>query len=956
MPVRAQYRSDGIWFQIQCGGKFIGLPLGSQGTRAAILNSDATECIKDEHYSLIRCLNELKLELGDGLLGDAEKGYLLDPEHFYEVVESEKESIRDLLLELPVPKASPALSIDEIGHVGRSDYEVCWNVLIYGRPYGDSERVGCIVRAGKDWFCLSHEQYDLLTTIEQPPPMESIEDRARYQARCKSLAIRAGARMSNFTENRDFLFPEVVECRPVMSEDGREIRFEPIISDADKKELGEAEDLFHQGRHEGISCLYRNGKRTKVVWGDGVGEKAQSIAELTPVTGTDVPKFARNPLQFLPDDVSEQMSDDELEGFADRVKGLKIRTSRAMPYLNVTKAEGPSGKSGGWFNIDAGYKIEDDQNDDVDAVPGEKNNDISQQIVEAAKRGEHAVYDEENGKWIEFDPEKILSFEEARQKANLSDEPVTSQSKNLILDIFENIEGIEYTENIPEASNDNIPFDGSHAEVEFQAPPASFRGKLKKYQLEGYNFIRSNYEHNRGVLLADDMGLGKTIQVIAFLLHLQGKDLLSPALVVLPKTLIENWQNEIRKFAPTIRGVYVHQGWERRRRAEEIGRFEIVLTTYETLARDQVELGKVRWSCVISDESQRVKNFRTLAANAIKGMNTKFRIAMTGTPVENRLAEFWSIVDFVQPGLLGSYKEFRHAYELPIQQDEHGKIDQLVNAVAPIYLRRTKEKELAAELPPKEEQHVFLQLNKIQKDLIAKSIRDHRRSQQKTVLPLILRILEISSHPRLVDNNGLQGSGSMAELMEESPKLEWLMDELEEIKQRGDKAVLFTRFVRMQSILQRTISERFDVLPEIINGTIHSSRQRIIDEFGRVPGFNVLILSPDAAGVGLNVTSANHVIHFTRVWNPAVENQSTDRCYRIGQEKPVHVYYPVMLGKGFMSPTPEERLNDILTSKRELMKNVIIPKGLEQDIKASDFKDIVDNYQEKQGLFSFLKR
>ena len=462
---------------------------------------------------------------------------------------------------------------------------------------------------------------------------------------------------------------------------------------------------------------------------------------------------------------------------------------------------------------------------------------------------------------------------------------------------------------------------------------------MKDYQVQGYSFIRGHYEAGTGVLLADDMGLGKTVQIISFLSYLFDENQLSPALLVMPLSLIENWCSEMRKFLPAVAHIYVHQGNHRYRSPELIENNEVVMTSYETLARDQELLGRIRWSCVVCDEVQKVKNFHTLAASAVKGMNTSFRIAVTGTPVENRLSELWSIVDFVQPGLLGSYKVFRKTYEAPIQKgapEKEERVKELIDEIAPVFLRRKKEDVLAGQIPEKTDEIYPIAMCSPQRELYCKILRDREEEEKNCALGTIQKLMMLCSHPRLITKE-MYNTASASALEKESPKLAWTMEQLHEIKRKKEKVIIFTRYLAMQSILRQAIFEEFKIDAPIINGQIKDNRLSIIHQFEASKGFNIMILSPKAAGVGLNIVAANHVIHYTREWNPAIENQATDRAYRIGQTKPVFVYYPVMECPQFS--TVEERLNDLLKDKREIMKNVIIPTDLE--VTAEDFYDLL---------------
>lgn len=418
-------------------------------------------------------------------------------------------------------------------------------------------------------------------------------------------------------------------------------------------------------------------------------------------------------------------------------------------------------------------------------------------------------------------------------------------------------------------------------------------------------------------------GLGKTVQVIAFLCHLKEKNKLAPTLIVAPLALLENWKRELLRFIKSLneQDIYIHHGPGRIRDKGWLEQFDIVLTSYESLVRDQILMGQVDWTCVICDEAQKFRNSSNATAHAVKAMKNKFRLAMTGTPVENGLTELWSIMDYVQPGLLGSLNEFKRRFEQPIlsaiNREQIFRVeDELLSIIQPVYKRRKKLEVLSDALPKRHEPiRTYVDLGPEQKDLYAKTIMDVKSGDMEA-LTALNRLRQICSHPGLCDER-------YEELpLERVPKLAATMNYLKEIANKGEKALIFTFYKKMQWILRRWIMQTFGIHPPIINGDVHD-RHWIVEEFNRSPGFHVMILSQQAAGVGLNITGANHVIHYTRWWNPAIENQATDRVYRIGQEKEVYAYYPIVtldFGKSM-----EQHLDDLLREKEALAERVLVP-------------------------------
>jgi SNF2 family DNA or RNA helicase len=421
------------------------------------------------------------------------------------------------------------------------------------------------------------------------------------------------------------------------------------------------------------------------------------------------------------------------------------------------------------------------------------------------------------------------------------------------------------------------------------------------------------------------MGLGKTIQAIVHLLHLKENGIDGPHLIVVPKTLVENWYREIEKFSNGSLKVYIHGTPPRTLSPQSLQQFDLVLTTYDTLRRDQVSLGTVPWTMVICDEAQFVKNPTAQRTSAVKAMKSKHRAALTGTPVENGLIEFWCIMDFVQPGLLGSWADFRTKYERPIvkgTEDERQKqVQGLLHQIKGYYLRRMKS-EYLKDLPLKSVEYREVRLSEEQFNIYLQVARMGKAGGKGAALAAIQKLLRVSAHPSALDTlpYGVKGTS-----VSSCPRLEETLGIIQAVKTASQKVIIFTDFKAIQRILQQAILEKFGLWADVINGDITENRQIIIDIFSEKPGFNVLILGHQVGGVGLNITAANHVIHYTRPWNPAKENQATDRVHRIGQSKPVTVYYPIVKDERFV--TVEERLDELIRSKEELAKDVLRPSS-----------------------------
>lgn len=448
--------------------------------------------------------------------------------------------------------------------------------------------------------------------------------------------------------------------------------------------------------------------------------------------------------------------------------------------------------------------------------------------------------------------------------------------------------------------------------------PAALEASLRDYQLRGLNWLHRMTALGLGGCLADDMGLGKTITLIALHLHRQSdKESAGPTLVVCPASLMGNWQREIEKFAP---GTPVRRFHGASRSLERLADGEFVLTTYGTMRLDAGRLAGTSWGLVVADEAQHVKNPYSATARQLRTIGTRARVALTGTPVENNLSELWAILDWTTPGLLGKLGGFRTRYA---QAVEGGKdpaaAERLSRLVAPFLLRRRKsDPGIAPELPPKTETDRTVSLTREQTGLYEAVVRETLAeistadgfSRRGLVVKLLTALKQICNHPAQY-------------LREEEPlvegrsgKVELLDELLDTILAEGAGVLVFTQYVRMARLIERHLAARGVPTLLLHGGTPVARRQEMVDRFqgGEVP---VFLLSLKAAGTGLNLTRAGHVVHFDRWWNPAVEAQATDRAYRIGQTQPVQVHRLIAEG------TIEDRIADMLDRKRELADAVL---------------------------------
>ena len=452
------------------------------------------------------------------------------------------------------------------------------------------------------------------------------------------------------------------------------------------------------------------------------------------------------------------------------------------------------------------------------------------------------------------------------------------------------------------------------------ALPASLNANLRPYQMRGYSWMYRNAQIGFGSVLADDMGLGKTLQVIATLLKYKEEGALNKekCMVVAPTGLLTNWQAEIQKFAPSLVSSIYHGA---KRELKSLTECDVLITTYGIVRSDADILKKKKWQLLVIDEAQNIKNHTTEQSKAVKSLKANTFIAMSGTPVENRLSELWSIMDFSNRGLLGNLKDFKDTYSDPIQNMNDAIVaGRLKKVTAPFLMRRMKtDKTIISDLPDKIEINAYCQLVARQASLYEKTLEEAMNViegigtdkkdlfvRQGLVLQMILALKQICNHPtQFLKNNILDDTMS--------GKLQLLYDKLESIVESNEKVLIFTQFTEMGKLLQHFISERFGETPLFYHGgcTV-TQRNEMVQTFQTNRADKIFILSLKAAGTGLNLTAANHVIHYDLWWNPAVEAQATDRAYRIGQKS------NVMVHRFITKNTFEEKINDLIQSKKDL--------------------------------------
>ena len=488
-------------------------------------------------------------------------------------------------------------------------------------------------------------------------------------------------------------------------------------------------------------------------------------------------------------------------------------------------------------------------------------------------------------------------------------------------------------DNIPVemASDFKQQFDAWRAETEIPLPE-NLNATLRPYQMRGYSWMYKNLEIGFGCILADDMGLGKTLQVITFLLKMkqEGKFAEKKAIVVMPAGLLCNWQVEIKKFAPELTFFAYHGG---RRNLQKFNA-DVLLTTYATFRKDFAELDKHEWQTIIIDEAQNIKNADSEQSKLLRRMRAPMKIAMSGTPVENRLMEFWTIMDFANHGFFPSASEFREKFETPIQKNGNQIVAETFRKItAPFMLRRLKtDKSIISDLPDKIIQDEYAELTRSQAALYQKTLEHfmqelemeqalsekandaHALFKRKgIILQMILALKQICNHPATFLKGLDESAASQKSSKLESGKMQMLLDLLTSIQEQGEKTLIFTQFAEMGHLLKSTIESELGLRTHFYHGgCTQTQRSEMIQDFQENPDCKVLILSLKAGGTGLNLVAASQVIHYDLWWNPAIEAQATDRAFRIGQKRNVQVHRFITKG------TFEEKINALLETKKAI--------------------------------------
>lgn len=948
-------------------------------------------------WPLVR--GQLEILATEGKAEETPEGFLL----LHEVAAGLDAEAADLL-DLP-PFYPYAITLRSHGSLTSLHYELEYR-RPDGAPFYGIKVLGSFVELSRNTcFRFNADQYALVSLVEESnQKSRQIQNRAEASqynslqlARIKELSEKVHAALDQFLERQKIVAADKLSVRLVKNQDGS-FSVLPVLlrKEGDSYTRIEADSLEQGFRNNPYNTKKILGEdRTQYVFtpeqAEGIGQLHQ-CGRLSPEAARQV---AEHPREFFASDVF----DFDIGVYGDRVVSIGEFKAPDLPfYLGSGRdwlpPEGKGAESAPETGqepvppVDAGFSL------DAENYP-----EVIQKVSDALDRGENRIILGERE--VELTPAFLtdlakfrekLAVTEAKEKAEQQDGSKAGK-KDPSLQIEENYFADQY--HARKAARERMLGKNRLEACLGQGLKEEIR--LLPHQQVGMEQLAACWEHGcHGVLLADDMGLGKTLEAFGFLAALKkahGSRDMASVLIVAPVSLLRNWVEEYRKFVAdglfdgiiSMCGAELKKHWARnpdgsrctfqppdpklkavsmlefvdRDRQIDYRKNHLILTTYETLRELQLSFGRVAWSVMIADEAQKIKNPGTRTSVAVRAMNCDFGLALTGTPVENSWTDLWTIMDFVEPGKLESLKDFNSHYQRQLE-DVGGSREKLTElgeslrkSLDPCFIRRLKE-DVSLGLPAK---NIFrfkdpmpVGQRKLYGDVVRNARKQAGRETTMTMLQVIARLRDISLCPHM-DSWSEKTYGQMdpERFFASSARLLRTRKILDEVRSRQEKALIFVESRKLQLLLRAFLEKSYgiQVLPPINGTTKAVVRQSMVDQFNRAEGFQVLLLSPEAAGVGLNITGANHVIHLSRCWNPAKEDQATDRAYRIGQKKPVSVYLPMAVDPDF----PEEasfdlNLDALLQYKRDLSRSALYPTEAGEENALDMLKKIEGAFEE----------
>lgn len=796
---------------------------------------------------------------------------------------------------------------------------------------GDRFRVtrrGPLVLYSNKCQLLSQEQFLLLNAIDEfngrDPSQKGMRHNMIELERIKLLAEKAGARIDSYLANEHVHVPSKIKMEIEKSGDN----IYTVVPSIEHPMAHQFDRYMRQytDAPDAIAMSDDNNERTRIVFNNEQKSVIQMVKdEYSSVGQEKLAKLVEHPEMILDPGIC-----DLSEFYSDRVIDIGLYHPKFTSFISPFKSS--------WI---PSFQIED-RVSGTSTISFETEEELGQfqsAIHEAEMNGSMSVSYHDT--CLNIDDAKEI-YRQAKQKLDHHNQEAKKEKEVLIIE--ENDENLGYS--VGTTSNSG---NGKYIFHSIRGLNPDF--SLKAHQMEGVAWMQYLIEKGqKGCLLADDMGLGKTLQILS-LIDWYDKDVATedkPYLIVAPVSLLENWKEEYERFflsprlplrllhGPALSGYYdkrIDQNLIHRMQKRQI-----ILTNYETLRSFQFSFCAVNFALIILDEAQKIKTPGTMVTNASKALKGDFKIAMTGTPVENTLVDLWCIMDFALPGLLGNCREFSRKYQHAQLDDDVLSIGNEIRGNMGWYFLRRLKSEVLEGLPQKNIYRKEHEMPEVQYQMYMDIIRNailEKESPRPTpgyMLLCLQKMKEISDHPYLCSENVLDYS--VDELIESSAKMKAIMPILDDIKKKGEKVIIFAERRETQKILKRVLHSKYHIDSHIINGETPSTqsrhvssgrlcRQQAIKHFQSQPGFNVIIMSPVAAGMGLNVVGANNVIHYSRHWNPAKEDQATDRVYRIGQKRDVNVYYPMAVSSGMN--TFDQTLDALLKKKSELASATLFP-------------------------------
>ncbi len=899
----------------------------------------------------------------------------------------------DELRYIDLPDAAPfALEVVANGAIHDPDFEIRCGYIRDGRRVLGVQREGAWLHAGGEDFVLLDPLYSVAEAIDQFNQAEKkdLESKMlRWGRIAEMLPADAVVGDDNLRSLRIFVASSF-ELEPFVNEDG-EPDFDPVVGRRETcvTEAGEEDQVFARAlplaRQKEFARRFRGLSRVQHRYLAGGGSYVVLPPEVERALGVvrraqDGPPeerrdFLRNVSGHLrgafDDDDSDAVDLDNIfsdEGLSERVRGVGIWVDKVLPWIKLAKEPWLPPEEFGIL-ID-GRRV---------VIPPEEIEEVHDQVREVIERGEPTVQVRIGNEPIEIpaDPTTVSTLERLRSrlpqkptprpkiKQTDGDEPVELEDSDQVLEVIDNLDEIRYRR------------ERRQCRPGISAAVPALLTQLLPHQQKGLAWLQRHWEAgNWGALLADDMGLGKTLEALAFLSclvkHSETEGLPQlPVLIVAPTGLLRNWKDEHDKHLSGggLGGVVEAHGGALRhlRKGTVAGRggelaggqplldlqplktADWVLTTYETLRDYQHSFGRVHWRAGVFDEAQKIKNPGARLTDAALAMNIDFALLMTGTPVENRPADIWAMLDRAEPGMFWTLKDFSQRYEAKGPDGDaalaglHRSLTHHAGETAPALMLRRLKEDHVPELPKKKVHRRVVEMPPFQAEAYEQIVR---HGGGGNMLQTLHQLRSTSLHPEA------PGDLDLDEYIQASARLSETFRILDEIEDREQKALLFVEARWMQSFLVGALRRRFSLSEDVlvINGTVAGRiRKARVDTFQDRAGFDVMILSPRAGGVGLTLTAANHVVHLSRWWNPAVEDQCTDRVFRIGQRRTVQVYLPIARHPDFGDYSFDMKLDSLMQGKREMNRRVLAPTAATKEDVSDLYRTIITEARGSDG-------